>query len=450
MNQLDSTDSQNARISVIGTVMVETEVQDGPKVEINAKRVREQLDLLVRDNAFRSSKRSVAFLKYVVEQTLNGAADQIKERTIGVEVFDRAPSYDTNLDHVVRTAATELRKRLAIYYGEEQHRSELRIGLIPGSYIPRFTVPLGAVATVTDLELKPEQGVVRTHVASVEIVPEPASNERNGSGGLAQRSFWPILALSIAFLVVGTLGYSWVHRESAQDLFWKPVLETPGSVLLAVGDVPNGPPIPAAGTNGDLPTPILHTSASATVPFADAVTIARVVGVLEAKGKTVLIRRESASSFSDLREGPVVLIGAFNNEWSLRLTHPLRYSLALDGDKHLIYIKDVRNPSSRSWSWRTDQSTSRQGGLGGPVLKDYALISRIRNSETGHVVIVIGGLYTYGTEAAGEFLTDTHLIQAIAKAALSDAALQNLQIVLETTVTDDTPGPPKVVAVSVE
>jgi hypothetical protein len=121
--------------------MVEIEVEDGPKVEISAGQIREQLDLLVRDHAFRSSKRSVAFLRYVVEQTINGSADQIKERTIGVEVFEREPSYDTNLDHVVRMAATELRKRLAIYYGEEKHRSELRIGLTPGSYIPRFTLP---------------------------------------------------------------------------------------------------------------------------------------------------------------------------------------------------------------------------------------------------------------------------------------------------------------------
>jgi hypothetical protein len=260
-----------------------------------------------------------------------------------------------------------------------------------------------------------------------------------------------IFGLTAALLIAGFLGYSWIHRESAQDLFWKPVLETPGSVLLAVGDVPNGPPIPSAtNTDGDFPTPILHSSPSPTVPFADTVTIARVVGALEAKGKKVLIRRESASSFSDLREGPVVLIGAFNNEWSLRLTHPLRYSLALDGEKHLIYIKDSQNPSSRSWSWGTDQPTNHRVGPGGPVLRDYALISRIRNSETGHVVVVIGGLYTYGTEAAGEFLSDPQLIQAIAKATRSDSAHQNLQIVLETTVTDETPGPPKVVAVSVE
>jgi hypothetical protein len=420
-----------------GTAMVEIEVEDGPKVEISAERIREQLDLLVRDHAFRSSKRSVAFLRYVVEQTIDGSADQIKERTIGVDVFERKPSYDTNLDHVVRTAATELRKRLAIYYGEEKHRAELRIGLTPGSYIPRFTLPPYVQPVVGEPEIVPDRAVA-------------TRGDRSSAAGRRSR-FSLVIALSAALLIVGFLGYGWVHRETAQDLFWKPVLETPGSVLLAVGDVPDGPPIPSAtGVDGDFPTPILRTTTSPTVPFADAVTIARVVGALEANGKKVLIRRESASSFSDLREGPVVLIGAFNNEWSLRLTHPLRYSLALDAEKHLVYIKDVKDPSSRNWSWRTDQSPIHRVGANSPVLKDYALISRIRNSETGHVVVVIGGLYTYGTEAAGEFLTDPQLIQAIGKTTRLDSAHQNLQIVLETTVTDETPGPPKIVAVSVE
>ena len=53
-------------------------------------------------------------------------------------------------------------------------------------------------------------------------------------------------------------------------------------------------------------------------------------------------------------------------------------------------------------------------GANSPKLQDFALISRIRDSETGHVVVVIGGLYTYGTEAAGEFLTDPELMRAVA------------------------------------
>jgi hypothetical protein len=60
--------------------------------------------------------------------------------------------------------------------------------------------------------------------------------------------------------------------------------------------------------------PVVTPNPSRTVPFADAVTMARVVGTLESSGKPVEIRNENSITFSDLREGPVVLIGAFNNE----------------------------------------------------------------------------------------------------------------------------------------
>jgi hypothetical protein len=192
------------------------------------------------------------------------------------------------------------------------------------------------------------------------------------------------------------------------------------------------------------------SDSSQTVPFADTVTIAKVVGALEARNKQVIIRRGRESSFSDLRSGAVVLIGAFNNEWSLRLTRQLRFSLALDTDQHVVYIRDAKNPLSRSWSWGTNQPPDPVTGANSPKLQDFALISRIRNSETGHVVVVIGGLYTYGTETAGEFLTDPKLMEAIAAQVGANRTEQNLQIVLGTTVTDGTPGPPRVLAVSAE
>lgn len=413
---------------------------------MNPEAIREQLESIMQDPAFRSSKRSIQFLKYVVEKTLSGAADQIKERTIGVEVFGRPPSYDTNEDHVVRTAASELRKRLAIYYGEEKHRSELRMSLVPGSYIPQFKFPEPPGSA---LEADSRLDVVS---GSTLVVAEPKLNESVAtliSKRPRRKPRYVAYALVAVALIGAYFGYRWIQPRSAQYLFWKPVLDTPGPVLLAMGDVPNGPPSSTTGGNGDYSLPIIHKTSNTTVPFADAVTTARVLGLLQSQGKRVMIRREEVSSFSDLREGPVVLIGAFNNEWSLRLTRELRYSMALDADKHLIYIRDAKNPSGRKWSWATDKSTDDQGAAGGPVLMDYALISRIWNSETGHVVIVIGGLYTYGTETAGEFLSDPQLMQAIAKQVPRDSH-SNLQIVLGTTVTDAVAGPPRVLAVSTE
>ncbi len=428
--------------------MLTAEAPELSRSEISSAAVREQLELLVQDPVFRSSKRSVQFLRYVVGQTLEGAADQIKERTIGIEVFGRSPSYDTNLDHVVRTAAIELRKRLAVYYGDERHRSELHISLVPGSYIPRFTLP-PQVSTNT-VETEPAHPP-----ASLPFVIAPAIEEQVPAEPAGTHTWrrWSVLGLLVlaAGVIVAIPGYGWLHGPNAQELFWKPVLETPGFVLLAAGDVPNGPPTPSIGVGEQgVPLPIVHKTSSPTLPFADAVTMARVLGTLESHGKKVVIRQEGTSSFSDLRESPVVLIGAFNNEWSLRLTRRLRYSLALDQEKHLIYIKDAKNPSDRAWSWATDQPTDHQGAAGGPPLQDYALISRIWNSDTGHAVIVIGGLYTYGTETAGEFLSDPQMMQAISKDAALQDSHSNVQIVLGTTVTDGTAGPPRVMAVSKE
>jgi hypothetical protein len=430
------------------------EMIDNPDVQSTANAVRVQLNLILQDPSFRSSKRSVQFLKYVVEKTLDGQAEQIKERTIGVEVFGRRPSYDTNEDHVVRTAAVELRKRLTIYYSNEKHRTELRMSLVPGSYIPHFTSPpQNSEIVATNSHKVPTDYIeprvvtptsLESHTAIEAATPSTARNRH------LNRSYLIYMVVTSALLLC-VLGYRWLSPTNAQNLFWKPVLETPGSVLLAVGDVPNGPPTLSVPTGDqEYPIPIVQKTPSQIVPFGDAVTIARVVGTLESKGKNVIIRREGASSFSDLREGAVVLVGAFNNEWSLRLTRQLRYSLALDSDKHLIYIRDAKNPSSRSWSWATNLPRDHQGSAGHPVLQDYALVSRIWNSDTGHVVVVIGGLYTYGTEAAGEFLTKPQLMQEIARAVPLADPHRNLQIVLATTVTDDAAGPPRIVAISTE
>jgi len=390
-------------MAVCGFAMIEVEAEAGTAVALTAEMVRAQLDLMVQDDVFRSSKRSVAFLRYVVEQTLNGSASQIKERTIGVEVFDRKPTYDTNL---------------------------------PVAMVGSESIPAPLKPEHTALELQPQ----------LHGLPEPLPDT---STVHRRRWGWMVYAACAVMLVCAGLGYGWMHRTTSQDLFWKPVLDTPGPVLVAIGDVPDGPPTaPAPSADGDNSAPVLRPPISHGVPFGDAVTMARVVGALEKGGKKVMIRKEGSSSFSDLREGPAVLIGAFNNEWSLRLTRPLRYNLALDSERHLIYIRDSQNPASREWSWGTNLPTDHRGGPHSPALHDYALISRIRNSETGKVVVVIGGLYTYGTQSAGEFLTDPQMMQAISAAVTLDPGHPDLQIVLGTTVTDEAPGPPKVLAIS--
>src|ERR1035438_10498570 len=100
--------------------------------------VVQQLERLLQNPHFHKSKRFPVFLKFVVGEALAGRADNLKERTLGVEVFGKDPTYDTTDDPIVRVTAGEIRKRIAQYYQEPGHEHELRIALPAGSYVPQF------------------------------------------------------------------------------------------------------------------------------------------------------------------------------------------------------------------------------------------------------------------------------------------------------------------------
>src|ERR1700722_6120044 len=100
--------------------------------------VLRELQTVLASPHFAASKRYPALLKYIVENTLAGKSDLLKERTLGVEVFDRPATYDTNADTVVRYTAGEVRKRLQLFYHEEGRHSSIRISLPAGSYVPVF------------------------------------------------------------------------------------------------------------------------------------------------------------------------------------------------------------------------------------------------------------------------------------------------------------------------
>src|ERR1700694_3532218 len=124
---------------------------------IPADAIREELNRVLASHEFRSSKRSQDFLRYVVEHTLSGHGDMLKERTIGIDVFGRSTSYDPSDDATVRVKAGEVRKRLGLYYSSQGAHNPLRIHLPSGTYVPEFRVhaqtsaesaPVAATATV--------------------------------------------------------------------------------------------------------------------------------------------------------------------------------------------------------------------------------------------------------------------------------------------------------------
>ena len=186
------------------------------------------------------------------------------------------------------------------------------------------------------------------------------------------------------------------------------------------------------------------------MPIADAIAMARISSFLAAEGKSASFRLDKATTFSDLQGAPTILVGLFNNEWSVQFARSLRFSLATDPARQLIYISDRQNPSSIAWSVPSLTEADSQRILPyGKTMTDDVLISRIENSETEKVMFIIGGLYAYGTEAAGKFITDLQLENLTASIPINHSK-RNLQIILQTDVIQGIPGPPKILTFSEE
>src|SRR4051794_12572170 len=115
------------------------ESEDHKLNETREQSVRAELSRLLESPSFRTSKRCREFLEYIVEHTIRGPAVALKERSIGVELFQLSQDFDTGQHTIVRVTANEVRKKLAQHYqAENGSYHPVRIDLPPGSYSAAF------------------------------------------------------------------------------------------------------------------------------------------------------------------------------------------------------------------------------------------------------------------------------------------------------------------------
>lgn len=109
-----------------------------PSVEREGQAARRELERILASPGFARNERLSRFLRFVVEQHLDGRDEELKESLIGIEVFGRSPGYDPKRDPIVRTEASRLRARLSEYYLGEGKGDPLVIALPKGGYVPVF------------------------------------------------------------------------------------------------------------------------------------------------------------------------------------------------------------------------------------------------------------------------------------------------------------------------
>jgi hypothetical protein len=170
-----------------------------PLNQSQTQEVRAELNRLLESSAFRTSKRCREFLEYIVENTINGPTGALKERSIGVEIFQLPQDFDTGQHTIVRVTANEVRKKLAQHYlAENGTYHPVRIQLPPGSYSGEFqwSEPrLPPVEVSLPVEAPPELAISPVETPTEEQAP--------------RRSAWlsgPVIAVcSVALL--GAVGF---------------------------------------------------------------------------------------------------------------------------------------------------------------------------------------------------------------------------------------------------
>lgn len=399
--------------------------------------IQRQLDRLLVNPHFSNSRRFPSFLRFIVQEELEGRGDQLKERPLGIEVFGRDAGYDTTSDPIVRVTAAEIRKRIAQYYQDSGNPDELRISLPPGSYVPHFEWPKGHSSSEVESPSEAAPPESRTPFQAA----DPTSKSVNPPKPLPPRgrpaSWLVATALLVLLLAVG--GWTWIHsRASTLDRFWAPVLDAADPVAIC---------FPQSTIDGivlrDATDPLQQRHLDEKrngVIVDDLQPLVSLSGLLDMRHQHYNLIGENAATLTDLRNGPAIFIGAFDNAWTLRLTRGLRFRFGNDAGMTHFWIEDTQSPAHTHWSIdRTVQQSTNN-------YRDYAIVARFRDANTGKLAVIAAGIARGGTVAAGEFLTQPGDMDSIRGQAPKSWAGENMEFVISTEIIDGRSSPPRIEA----
>jgi len=418
---------------------------------------REELRRILESKHFANSPKKSRFLEFVSEQAFLGNGDKLNEYLIGVEVYDRGPEFNSQKDPIVRVQAHEIRRLLKKYYEEEGKDSLIRIDLPSGAYVPVF----GRSAT--------------EEAADTELATEPATSEPHPRSRLHLALTLTLAAacLVLAFLLVAR---GWRNQKTAQSIpavtalpeglkwFWQPFLPPAEPPLIVI---PNHPLLRAAH-DGDSPQTLArgHQIPKADLPefrdtihfrelkrfrfvpsITDFTSVGETMGLVSLcqmfsnVGQQYRVQQSRLVNFEEIKGNNAVLLGG-NQSWSGRVFLNVQGFHFQNG-----VITNTKPQSGEKSVYRPefDPVTNQ-------LRRDYALVLMLPNERSDKRVLLIYGIYTQGSQAAIEFLTNPERMADLRKALMElspdhKTVPTYFQALLTTTVENAVPGNFSLVAV---
>jgi hypothetical protein len=397
----------------------------------NAEAIRRHLAHILESQSFKGSRRSQEFLRYIVEKSLRGDFDEIKERILGIEIFGRAVNYDTSADSIVRVTANDVRKRLLRYYELEGANSEFRIDLPSGSYLPEFS------RSSPDLPL-----IQIPSDSEMTAIVQPANPAKHGKRGSRTR----LATCAAAIFVLGiSLGLA-IRIKSRPQI---PKLIVPWSALFQSG-LPTQ--IIFCDTSIEMLQEYLHSSISlsdyanrrllsnsgalrpyekraasmlggpdftvTTAPVDLGISM-RIAELAQPYSHHLRVRSARELHFRDFKnDGNFILLGSpRSNPWTGLFQDQLDFYFAYDATRKSEVCYN-RHPKAGELSVYVP--TAMGGGTG----EAFAIAAFTRNPDQNGNVLILAGSNAEGTEASARFATDLNLLsRALHKYGVDPTAL---------------------------
>jgi hypothetical protein len=425
--------------------------------------LRRLLKEITEGPAFKGSQRSGQFLEFVVEQSIAGNFDQLKERLIGVQLFKREPTYDTGEDAIVRVTASDVRKRLLQHYGWFGVDCEFRIDLPLGSYIPRVSrkstaedVPAAVLGPPRKSDVPPATMVV-TEPKAATLSLEPAiSSLPAGAVKTKARSAWQLWRSAAILILAVALGW-WLRSMSvpmpssraAPVLPWSALFSSAASPHLITSD-PNIDTV--QGITGKalslsdyanhkyLPEPntltpeqirfckiLLGVDSSAATP--DPPITAKIAAIAQTFSKKLMVqpsRRFQLSFLSD-HDNFIFLGSPRSNPWFSLFEGALNFQFIYDLKMGSEFIRNLH-------PLRSEQAIYVPSANGGGTGYSFAIVALVQNPDQNGEVLLLAGADGEATAAAGDFVTDLpKMSRALSNCGVSPSGpVRHFEILLRT------------------
>jgi hypothetical protein len=419
---------------------------------------REELRRVLESRFFANSPKKTRFLEFVSEQAFLGNGEKLNEYLIGVEVYDRGIDFNPQKDPIVRVQAHEIRRLLNKYYEVDGRGGLIRLDLPSGHYVPVFRRSTSD-ESAADAPPAPE------------VVTKQAPNRLLLSVTLILGALCIVLAVLLAL-------NSWKSGQAARprpqatslpegvDWFWRPFLPPAEAPLITI---PNHPLLRAAH-DGDSSQTLAegHEIPKASLPefrdtihfrelkrflfvpsLTDFTAVGETLGVVNlckmfaSVGQGCRVQPSRLVNFEEIKGDNAILLGG-SQSWSGRV---FLNAQGFHFQSGLILNRSPQVGEKEVYKPEFDSVTNQ-------LTRDYAVVLMMPNERKERRVLLIYGIYTQGSQAAIEYLTNPERMAELRKMLLDLAPDHKtippyFQLLLTTTVENSVPGNCSLVALRI-